>query len=64
MHGVAAVEQPDAREPGERQEHELAHQPDDDARGLAEPLLELGDVHLRSLSWKEGGRTMSGERRG
>ena len=52
MHGVAALELKDAREAGEREEHELAHETDDDTRGLVEALLELREVNLRSLELK------------
>ena len=57
MHGVVGVEEADAREAGEREEDELAHETDEDADGAVEALLELHEVNLGRLARREGGTT-------
>ena len=57
MHGVVRVEEADAREAGEREEDELAHETDEDTHGAVEALLELREVNLGRLARREDGTT-------
>ena len=57
VHGVVGVEEADAREAGEREEDELAHETDEDTHGAVEALLELREVNLGRLARREDGTT-------